>query len=165
QNRVRLEGEAIRDSLLAVSGWLNPTMFGPSALPPLPADLATSSKNWTTNSVAADHARRSLYVFARRNLRFPFFEVFDAPDNNITCPERGRSVTAPQALTLLNSEEVLTAAGAAATHVMQEAGSTDERIDRAFNLTLGRTPTASEREKSSLFLREHRGGNQPATQP
>ena len=159
QNRVRLEGEAIRDSLLAVSGRLNPTMFGPSALPPLPADLATSAKNWTANSMAADHARRSIYVFARRNLRFPFFEVFDAPDNNVTCPERGRSVTAPQALTLLNSEEVLTAAAAAAIRVMQEASSTDERIGRAFQLTLGRAPTASEREKSRLFLREHRSGN------
>jgi len=165
QNRVRLEGEAIRDSLLAISGRLNPTMFGPSALPPLPADLATSAKNWTANSVAADHARRSIYVFARRNLRFPFFEVFDAPDNNVTCPERGRSVTAPQALTLLNSEEVLTAAGATAARVMQEASSTDERIGRAFQLTLGRAPTASEQEKSRLFLPEHRGGNPPPTQP
>ncbi len=165
QNRVRLEGEAIRDSLLAVSGRLNPAMFGPSVLPPLPADLATSAKNWTANLVAADHARRSIYIFARRNLRFPFFEVFDAPDNNVTCPERGRSVTAPQALTLLNSEEVLTAAGAAATRVMQEAGSTDERIRRAFQLTLGRAPTASEREKSRLFLREHRDGNAPRTEP
>jgi hypothetical protein len=165
QNRVRLEGEAIRDSLLAVSGRLNPTMFGPSVLPPLPADLATSAKNWTANFVAADHARRSIYVFARRNLRFPFFEVFDAPDNNVTCPERGRSVTAPQALTLLNSEEVLTASGAAATRVMQEASSTDERIRRAFQLTLGRAPTASELEKRRLFLREHRGGNQAPTQP
>ncbi|HKS37101.1 MAG TPA: DUF1549 and DUF1553 domain-containing protein, partial [Verrucomicrobiae bacterium] len=165
QNRVRLEGEAIRDSLLAVSGRLNPTMFGPSVLPPLPADLATSAKNWTANSGAADRARRSIYVFARRNLRFPFFEAFDAPDNNVTCPERGRSVTAPQALTLLNSEEVLTAAGAAATRVMQEASSADERIRRAFQLALGRAPTASEREKSRLFLREHRGGNPPPTEP
>ncbi len=165
QNRVRLEGEAIRDSLLAISGRLNPTMFGPSALPPLPGDLANSAKNWTANSAAADQARRSIYVFARRNLRFPFFEVFDAPDNNVTCPERGRSVTAPQALTLLNSEEVLTAASAAATRVMQEAGSTDERIGRAFRLTLGRAPTSSEQEKSRLFLREHRGGNPTPTEP
>ena len=165
QNRVRLEGEAIRDSLLAVSGRLNPTMFGPSVLPPLPADLATSAKNWTANIVTAEDARRSIYVFARRNLRFPFFEVFDAPDNNVTCPERGRSVTAPQALTLLNSEEVITAAGAAATRVMQEASSTDERIGRTFQLTLGRAPAASEQEKSRSFLREHHGGNPPPTQP
>jgi len=164
QNRVRLEGEAIRDSLLAVSGRLDATMFGPSALPPLPADLAAAAKNWTMNNVAADPVRRSVYVFARRNLRYPFFEVFDAPDNNVTCPERGRSVTAPQALTLLNSEEVLTAAGAAATRILQEVSSTDERIGRAFRLTLGRAPAASELEKSTLFLREHRGGKQP-TQP
>jgi hypothetical protein len=59
---------------------------------------------------------------------------------------------------LLNSEEVLTAAGAAANRVMQEASSTDERISRAYLLALGRAPTASEREKSRMFLREYRGG-------
>jgi hypothetical protein len=165
QNRVRLEGEAIRDSLLVISGRLNPTMFGPSVLPPLPADLAASTKSWVANPAPADHARRSIYVFARRNLRFPFFEAFDAPDNNITCPERGRSVTAPQALTLLNSEEVLTAAAATATRVMQEASSTDECISRASRLTLGRAPTASEWEKMRAFLREQHGGNPATSQP
>lgn len=153
QNRTRLEGEAIRDSLLAISGRLNPAMFGPSILPPLPADLATSSKNWTTSADASGHTRRSIYVFARRNLRFPFFEAFDAPDNNLTCPERGRSVTAPQALTLLNSEEVLTAADATATRILREAGSTDDCIRRAFFLILGQAPTVSELERSRAFLR------------
>ncbi len=101
QNRVRLEGEVIRDSLLAISGRLNPKVGGPSVLPPIPADITKTSKNWTPSANAADHTRRSLYIFARRNLRFPFLEVFDAPDSNLSCPERGRSTTAPQSLTLV----------------------------------------------------------------
>src|SRR5258706_5011043 len=99
QNRIRLEGEAIRDSLLAISGRLNCQMGGPGVSPPIPADITRTSKNWTASSNDADHARRSIYLLARRNLRFPFLEVFDAPDSNLTCPERGHSTTAPQSLT------------------------------------------------------------------
>ena len=61
-----------------------------------------------------DHRRRSVYLFAKRNFRFPFLEVFDAPDSNLSCPERGRSTTAPQSLTLLNAPEVMDAAKALA---------------------------------------------------
>ncbi len=86
QNRVRLEGEAIRDSLLAISGRLNPAMYGPSVSPPVPADITKTSKNWTASPDPADHTRRSIYIFARRNLRFPFLEAFDAPDNNLGSP-------------------------------------------------------------------------------
>ncbi|MBI5802246.1 MAG: DUF1549 domain-containing protein, partial [Verrucomicrobia bacterium] len=98
-NRLRLEGEIIRDSLLAVSGRLNATLGGPSIFPPIPAEALKGSKGWNTSADPREHDRRSLYIFAKRNLRFPFLEVFDAPDSNLTCPERGRSTTAPQSLT------------------------------------------------------------------
>ncbi|HTD66031.1 MAG TPA: DUF1549 and DUF1553 domain-containing protein [Candidatus Limnocylindria bacterium] len=152
QNRVRLEGEAIRDSLLAISGRLNPKIGGPSVFPPIPADITKTSKNWTTSTNAADHARRSLYVFSRRNLRFPFLEVFDAPDSNLSCAERGRSTTAPQSLTLLNAEEVMTATKATAARVMEEAKSPEQQIDRAFRLAIGRGPSAKERALTQEFL-------------
>ncbi len=51
-----------------------------------------------------------MYLFARRNLRLPFLEAFDLPDSNLSCPQRERSTTAPQALALLNSAEVADAA-------------------------------------------------------
>jgi hypothetical protein len=152
QNRVRLEGEAIRDSLLAISGRLAPTMGGPSVFPPIPADITKSSKSWTVGTNAQDQARRSLYIFARRNLRFPFLEVFDAPDSNLTCPERGRSTTAPQSLTLLNSDEVMAAARATSERVAKEASSPEQQIERAFRLVIGRSPSASERVLSEEFL-------------
>ena len=152
QNRVRLEGEAIRDSLLAISRRLNPAMYGPSVSPPVPADITKTSKNWTASADPADHTRRSIYIFARRNLRFPFLEAFDAPDNNLTCPERGRSTTAPQSLTLLNSEEVMTAARATAERVARTTTNPDRQIESAFRLVIGRLPTEQELAMSKSFV-------------
>ena len=152
QNRVRLEGEVIRDSLLAIGGKLNPKVGGPSVFPPIPEDIAKTSKNWTETKDAAEQSRRSLYIFARRNLRFPFLEVFDAPDSNLSCPERGRSTTAPQSLTLLNSEEVMEAARATASRLLKESNSPAEQINRAFRLVLGRVPSSTERALSENFL-------------
>ncbi|HRI14925.1 MAG TPA: DUF1553 domain-containing protein [Verrucomicrobiota bacterium] len=152
QNRIRLEGEALRDSLLAISGQLNSEMGGPGIFPPIPADITRVSKNWTASATAADHSRRSLYIFARRNLRFPFLEVFDAPDSNLSCPERGRSTTAPQALSLLNSDEVMAAARATADSLAREANTPEEQINAAYRRILGRRPTASESAASREFL-------------
>jgi hypothetical protein len=151
-NRIRLEGEAIRDCLLAVSGRLNPQMFGPGVFPPVPADVLKGSRGWTVSDDPKDHVRRSVYIFARRNLRFPFLEVFDAPDSNLSCPERGRSTTAPQSLTLLNAEDVVQASRAAADRIAKEAGTPEERVVLAFRLVLGRSPTEREGAAARAFL-------------
>ena len=152
QNRLRLEGEAVRDSLLAIGGRLSRQMGGPGVSPPIPADITKTSKNWTASADAAEHTRRSLYILARRNLRFPFLEVFDAPDSNLSCPERGRSTTAPQSLTLLNSEEVTQASRATAEKLLKDARPTDARVALAFRLILGRRPTAKEQLMATDFL-------------
>ena len=120
QNRRRLDGEAIRDALLAVSGRLNTAMEGPSVFPELPAELTKlSSKGavWPVSPRIEDRERRSLYVFVRRNLRYPFFEVFDRPDTNASCPQRPVTTIAPQALSLLNSQLARDAARALAVRV------------------------------------------------
>jgi hypothetical protein len=152
QNRVRLEGEVIRDSLLAISGKLNAKIGGSSVFPPIPNDITKTSKNWTESARTEDHNRRSLYIFARRNLRFPFLEVFDAPDSNLSCPERGRSTTAPQSLTLLNSDEVMAASKALAARLIKEAKTPDEQMERAFRLVIGRSPSAKEQKLTREFL-------------
>jgi hypothetical protein len=154
QNRVRLEGEVLRDSLLAISGRLNLQMGGPGVSPPIPADITRTAKNWTSSSNPADHCRRSIYVFARRNLRFPFLEVFDAPDSNLSCPERGRSTTAPQSLTLLNSDEVMSAARATAERARTAAATAEKRVDFAFRLVLNRPPRSHERTMANDFIKE-----------
>lgn len=149
-NRLRLEGEIIRDSLLALSGKLNPKMGGPSVFPPLPPEAVV--REWKATPNGAEHARRSVYIFAKRNLRFPFLESFDLPDSNQSCPKRERSTTAPQALALLNSGDVAAAAKTLAGRLEKEATSRDEQIRRVFRLTLGRGPSPAEMNLAQEFL-------------
>ena len=153
-NRVRLEGEAVRDSLLAVSGRLNGAMGGPGVFPPVVGDALRDARVWPVSPDPRDHVRRSVYVFARRNLRFPFLEAFDLPDSNLSCPKRERSTTAPQALALLNDADVMTAAQALAARVATEARTEDERVALAYRLALGRRPPGAEMRLARDFLRE-----------
>jgi hypothetical protein len=126
----RLDAESIRDSLLAVSDRLDQRMGG----------------HGTTGGF-----RRSVYLFSRRNLRDPFLATFDLPDSTLSCPKRERSTTAPQALTLLNADEVMAAARALAALLEREPGQ-DARIDLAYRRVLGRRPTAEECEAARDFL-------------
>jgi hypothetical protein len=150
-NRLRLEGEAVRDTLLAVSGRLNLAVGGPGVVLPDRTAASGGAKAVAVTADAKEHTRRSVYLFSRRNLRDPFLEAFDLPDSNLSCPKRERSTTAPQALALLNSDETMTAAKALAERVEKEATG-DERIDRAYRLTLGRAPTAKELDRAKAFL-------------
>ena len=103
--RQRLEGEAVHDAMLAVTGELNPRMFGVSARPKLPARI--SSYAWKADAKPEDQNRRSIYVFAKRNLRYPLFDAFDLPDQHNSCSRRAVTTTAPQALLLLDGEFAL----------------------------------------------------------
>jgi Protein of unknown function (DUF1553)/Protein of unknown function (DUF1549) len=156
QNRQRLDGEAIRDSLLAVSGRLNKTMGGPSIFPELPPELSRlSSKGavWPVSPRAEDRDRRSLYVFVRRNLRYPFFEVFDRPDTNASCPQRAVTTIAPQALSLLNSKLAHQAAQSLAARLIDEATSKrGSQLERMSLVVFGRPADVAERKLMSDFL-------------
>jgi hypothetical protein len=153
-NRLRLEGEVIRDCLLAVSGRLNTKFGGPGVYPPLPPEMAGTVKGWTASADPSDHVRRSVYIFACRNLRFPFLEAFDAPDSTLSCPKRERSTSAPQALALLNSSDVVQAAKALAKRLTEQAPTSQEQITLAFRLVLGRPPSLTERQACQRFLAE-----------
>ncbi len=158
QHIQRLEGEVIRDNLLLISGCLNRTLSGPSVSPPIPEDILKSANRWTISPDSADHLRRSVYVVARRNLRFPFLEVFDAPDSNVSCPERGRSTTAPQALSLLNSPEVMVACTRTASRLLRESTTQSDFVSRTYHTILGRAPSPRERALAQEFL----GGSPPS---
>jgi hypothetical protein len=154
--RRRLEGEAVRDALLAVSGELDRRVGGPSVFPDLPPGIETRG-GWTRSASAADRNRRSIYVFVRRNLKYPLFDAFDAPDSNTTCSERNVSVNAPQALMLLNSGLVLDQARAFAGRVLAESSSRHDLpalVERAYRLALGRRPDANELKRGVTFLEE-----------
>jgi len=151
----RLEGEAIRDAMLAISGQLSQRRGGPGIRPPLPPELVqTLLKNqWPVSRDAADFTRRSIYLFVRRNLRYPLFEAFDKPDTNVSCPRRNQSTIAPQALMLLNSEASLHAAETLAAQIRESAGNNAGRqVVAAWRRVLCRRPTVDETATASRFL-------------
>jgi hypothetical protein len=99
-----------------------------------------------------------VYVFVKRNLRYPFFTLFDSPERTETCARRFVSTTAPQALTLLNDALVLGYAKGFAARVLKDAGTDpDKAIDRAFAIALSRLPTTEERAAMRAFLKQHAG--------
>ena len=145
--RNRLAGEAIRDAMLAVSGTLNSERGGPGVRPPLPEEITITllKDQWQVSTNVEDHHRRSVYLLARRNLRYPLFDVFDRPDANASCARRYESTTAPQSLMLLNSEFSLEMARRLAGAVMTSGReSLPEFIDQSYRLTLGRPPSGDE---------------------
>jgi hypothetical protein len=153
-NRRRLEGEALRDAMLSASGLLSLKTGGPGVCPELPAELA-GTRGWKASPDVSERNRRSVYVFAKRNLRYPLFGAFDAPDGNETCARRHVSTNAPQALLLLNGKLTLDVARAFAGRVLREAGEQPAAVaTRAYRRALGREPDARELELAESFLRE-----------
>jgi hypothetical protein len=152
----RLEAEAVRDSVLKVSGQLHPQMHGPSVYPPLPrAVLEGQSRpgdGWG-KSDAIQSARRSVYIFAKRSLAPPELELLDTPDNTSSCEQRMTSTTAPQALTLLNGAFMQEQAAHFAARLRREAGEdASAQVRLAFELTLCRAPSAEEAKMARAFL-------------
>jgi len=154
--RKRLEAEAIRDQILAVTGTLDRSLGGPSVRPFIDPDLWQSStaRVWGGSFVGDPETwRRSVYVFNKRSIRYPMFEAFDQPDMAAHCAERVSSTVAPQALLLMNNAEVLLQAKYFAQRLATEAGAaTGDRVERAFELALARPPTTSERARAVQFI-------------
>jgi len=152
--RQRLQGEVIRDVMLSAAGILNRKTGGPGVCPPLPNELRNTllKDQWNVTEDTSEHNRRSIYVFARRNLRFPIFEAFDRPSANESCPRRNVSTTAPQALHLLNSEFSFRMAELVADRIRETATSVDQQMTDAFQLILNRNPAASELADAQHFM-------------
>jgi hypothetical protein len=152
--RRRLEAEAIRDSMLAVSGLLDRTMGGPGVFPSVPAGTEIQEgRHWRKSRGDADEYRASVYIFARRLVRYPMLESFDAPLAFESCGRRQETVTADQALELMNGQASAKFAQALARRVGNDPGQNQESLaERAYRLTLGRAPTEGELKRSREFL-------------
>jgi hypothetical protein len=151
----RLDAEIVRDSILAVSGALNPAMGGLPVFPKLSQDvLETMSRGlWEREEEGPKVWRRSVYVYRKRGLPLPFFEVFDLPDQNLTCGARNVSTVPTQALTLMNDDFVLRQAKLFADRVNEGAPNNPEKqIDLAYRIALGRQPAADELRIGQEFL-------------
>jgi hypothetical protein len=144
----RLEVEAIRDSMLAVSGQLNPKMSGPSMKPRIQQaalEANTDKESIWKPSDPTESSRRTIYAFIKRGLVVPMLEVLDLGDTVHSCPQRGVTTVAPQALSLFNGEFVNEQARYFAARLMKESGDEPrQRIDLAWRLALCRAPTESE---------------------
>ncbi len=149
--RRRLEGEALRDAMLALSGELNSRTFGPSARPALPAGI--SKYAWKPDPRPEDQNRRSIYVFARRNMRYPLFDAFDLPDMHNSCARRLTTTTAPQALLLLNGDFSLERGRRLAAILRERFGVEDTAlVTHAYRLAWGRRPSAEEIRLGLRFI-------------
>ena len=155
QNRLRVEGEVVRDLHLAASGVLSPKIGGPSVFPPMPPEIAQLSYannfKWK-ESAGEDRFRRGLYTFFKRTAPHPDLTTFDCPDANLAALKRNVSNTPLQALTTLNAQAFAEASRAMAKRVLELSSDDQERLARCFRLCLARPPQAREIATLSALL-------------
>ena len=157
-NRTRLDAESIRDAVLQVSGKLDLTMGGPSVKQFLqsPGIHVTPVVDYLGFDVdRPENYRRSVYRFIFRTLPDPFMETLDCADASQLTPVRSASVTALQALTMLNNKFVVRQSEHIAARLESDARDLPGRIERAYELILCRPATAHEIERVSNYASEH----------
>ena len=160
-NRQRLDAEAIRDAVLAVNGGLTEQLGGPSVKVPLEPEVYDTifteyepDNLWPVHPDPRQHARRSLYLIRKRNVRLPLLVAFDAPDLMSTCGARLVSVHSLQSLTLMNSEFMLQQSRALAERLFKETGGNEHAmISRLYELALARKPRLDELRLTQSFLK------------
>jgi hypothetical protein len=155
----RLDAEAIRDSILAVSGRLDPTAGGPPILVYSRPDGMVVLDDKALSSPTARY-RRSIYLLFRRAYNLSFLSVFDQPLVAVNCPARDTSAVPLQSLTMLNDAFVAEQAAAFADRVLRRAGNAGQEgvIRTAFRLALARQPTDAELRICSDLLTRTSGG-------
>ena len=152
--RRRLDGESLRDSMLQMTGLLTDERGGPGVMPPLPEELVETllKGQWTTSPRTNDHNRRSIYIFARRNLRYPLFDIFDRPSADSSCAARNRSTTPTQSLHLLNSTFTLQIARHLAGQALQSSREPQVVADNLYRRAYGRHATLEESQRLAQFV-------------
>jgi hypothetical protein len=158
-NRHRLDGDALRDTILAVAGTLNLKMGGVGVIPPLSKEeilAARMPQLWPANPDPTEHNRRSIYLQMKRSMTLPMLQIFDAPDTATSCPRRERSTVAPQALALMNGESTADQAKQFAARIAKQAGDNPEAsVETGWRLAFGRPPAAEERQTALDYLRRN----------
>ncbi len=151
-NPQRMEAEVFRDSLLAVSGQLDPSMGG--------SLLHVKNREFVFNHTSKDETnydttRRSIYLPVIRNNLYAPFSLFDYTDASVSNGDRTTSTVAPQALYALNSDLVIKAAEKLAERILaQDSKNTKLQVKTLFELTYGRLPTESEATAIQEFLQQ-----------
>ncbi|KLU06738.1 hypothetical protein RISK_001222 [Rhodopirellula islandica] len=148
----RLSAEELRDSMLAVTGELNPVLGGIPCRPEINQEVAlqprqvmgTFAAAWVPNPKPEDRHRRSIYVLKLRGLIDPFLEVFNVPSPDFSCERRSASTVTPQVFSLFNGQSTHSRALALADRARRETESDEDAITQCFELVLSRSPSSEE---------------------
>jgi hypothetical protein len=150
--RRRLDAESLRDSLLLLSGELDDSMMTePHPFPPAEKWGYTQHHPFRDSYASR---RRSVYLMTARLTAESYFNMFDGADRNASTPKRDSSVTTIQALYLLNGEFVHRQADLFAVRLLRETSDPSARLQRAFELALGRPPANHERESAADWFHQ-----------
>ena len=152
----RLEAEAIRDAMLAITGQLNPALGGPSYRDFRPYEHKGAQFYEPQDPVGSEFNRRSIYRMWARGGKNPLLDTFDCPDPSTAAPKRGATTTPLQALSLLNNSFTLRMADDLAVRVQRDAGEDkSKQVARAIELAYGRPASAAEITASLPLLEKH----------
>jgi hypothetical protein len=155
-NRQRLDAETLRDAVLSTSGELNLKAGGRPVIPKLSREEYTvmwARNQWPEALDPREHTRRSVYLYVKRTFPMPMLSTFDVPDTTMSCSRRDSTTVAPQALTLMNGEFMVSqAARMAASIAAQTTGGPAAWVDAAWVKALHRKPTAAERGKALALV-------------
>jgi hypothetical protein len=154
--RRRLEAEAVRDAVLAVSGKLDLAMYGPG-FQDFVVEKPEHSPHYEYGQYDAEDPRghrRSIYRFIVRSQQQPFMTTLDCADPSMQVDKRNETVTPLQALTLLNNRLMVAMARHFAERVEGMEGTTEERVTAAYRLALGREPSEDERDAMGKYADE-----------
>jgi hypothetical protein len=149
-NRRRLEAEAIRDAMLAVSGQLD--LARPEASQVTQIGEGEVGRNLNIKPLTDPFPHRSVYLPIVRGILPEFLKLFDFPDPSNPQAIRDQTNDPAQALFLLNSPFVIHQSDALATRLLAREGSNADRLDHAFQLTLARKPTPAERDRALAYI-------------
>lgn len=157
-NRTRLDAESIRDTVVSMTGMLDRTMGGPS----VKQFIQTPGIHVTPNVDYAnfdpdrpENFRRSVYRFIFRTLPDPLMDSLDCADSSQLTPVRNASLTALQALSMLNNKFTVRQSEHLATRVASVSGDLSQQIEVAFRFALLRKPTDRERAALTEYARQH----------
>jgi hypothetical protein len=155
----RLEAEPIWDSIFTAAGSLDLSVGGPSfdvgAPPRRAGGLRRAAPTGTSTNRRAAYMVRGYST--SRDVVSNFLQAFDVEDGRAPCPMRTRTVTEPQALFLMNSEDIDKASGQFAQRIDKESnGDLEAAVDLAYRIALARPPSLSEKAGSLSYLRNDR---------
>jgi hypothetical protein len=146
----RLEAECIRDSILVVSGRLDPALCGPPVMPNLNA--FTPGRGAPASGPVDGDGRRSIYISVRRGFPVPMLSAFDLPVPMTTIGRRSVSSVPAQALTLLNDPFVVGQANVWAKRVLSSNDSAEQRIAGMYQTAFARAPDPGELRAATAFI-------------